>query len=133
MLVQQRQQNKRRPGFTLMEIIAVVTIIMILAGAGVLGFNAVIATQRERRAKIDVDTIQKAVEIYENTNGVPPPSLEVLTQMQQNGGGALMPVSLLLDPWQQQYIFEPNNRNAMLVPRIYSNGPPGTGRVIANW
>jgi general secretion pathway protein G len=132
MLMQQRQ-DKRRPGFTLMEIIAVVTIIMILAGAGVLGFNAVIATQRERRAKIDVDTIQKAVEIYENSNGTAPPSLEVLTQMQANGGGALMPATLLMDPWQQPYIFEPGNRSPMLVPRIYSNGPPGSGRVIANW
>jgi len=131
MLLPQRQHNKRA-AFTLMEIIAVVTIIMILAGVGVLGFNSIIAQQRERRAKVDCETIQKAAEIYQNQWGRLPDNLEVLANRQQDGNPALLPPEAMLDPWGGRYVYEPGNVHPTIgYPRVYTTAP--TGKVISNW
>jgi type II secretory pathway pseudopilin PulG len=133
MLVRQNQ-NSKRAAFTLMEIIAVVTIIMILAGVGVLGFNAVIAAQREKRAKIDCETIQKAAEIWQNSYGTLPQSIEQLTQLQPDGNAALLPPTAVTDPWGQPYMYNPGELHpTMRYPKVYSNGNPSAPKVIANW
>jgi general secretion pathway protein G len=130
MLLRQNRHNKRA-AFTLMEIIAVVTIIMILAGVGVLGFNTVIAQQREKRAIMDCETITKAAMIYQSQHGVYPASLEALASQQPDGSPPLMPAALLEDPWHQRYMYDPGTVNSMGEPRVYANGP--NGKVLSNW
>jgi len=59
MLLRNDQQRKRS-AFTLMEIIVVVAIILILAGAGALVLPRFLADANVSRAKMDVRTIENA-------------------------------------------------------------------------
>jgi hypothetical protein len=115
-----------------MEIIAVVTIIMILAGAGVLITTGIIEQQKEKRAKVDCETIAKAAMLYEQSWGQVP-GLDALVQRQPDNSPALLPPEAVYDPWRQPYVMDGSRHPTTNVPRIYSNGPPGTGKVIANW
>jgi type II secretory pathway pseudopilin PulG len=133
MLLRQTRQSKRA-AFTLMEIIAVVTIIMILAGTGVIITTGIISQQRISRAKIDCQTIAKAASIYQTQHGVLPTSIEELTQRQADGTNALLPPEAVLDPWGQHYNYDPGTVHPTTgIPLVFSNGPRDAPQRIQNW
>src|SRR5262249_21314027 len=120
--------------FTLMEIIVVVAIILILAGAGVFVYTSVLAGSREDRAKLDVKSLESAVTTYYTRKGYYPETLQQLAQRQEDGGAALLTEKALIDPWNQPYVYEPNTKHPTTDrPLIYSNGPPGMNKRISNW
>jgi general secretion pathway protein G len=124
-----------RAAFTLMEMLVVVAILVVLAGAAVPIYLNYLANARIDRAKADVVTLEKAVEAYAaNHDGILPQSLQVLTQVDpQSGAKASLEVKHLEDPWRRPYVYEPQNLHPQTGrPRIYSQGPPG-GQMIANW
>jgi general secretion pathway protein G len=134
MLLRNHQPTKRS-GFTLMEIIVVVAIILILAGAGIFVYTGVLADTRVNRAKMDVTSLEKAVETFKIKNkGNYPQTLDELTVRQQDGGAALLKVQALTDPWGNRYIYEPGNLHPDTgMPHIYSTGEPGKNQPISNW
>jgi hypothetical protein len=94
----------------------------------------VLGEQKVTRAKLDVQTLEKAVLTYQVNNGQYPQNLKALAEKQPGGGAALIKEPLLVDPWGQPYLFEPNTRHPKTdVPLIYSKGPPGKNMVIRNW
>src|SRR5262249_54835015 len=50
-------------------------------------------------AKIQIRTLTLAAETYKLNNGDWPPDLKVMTEVQPNGGAALLEVKALTDPW----------------------------------
>jgi general secretion pathway protein G len=60
--------------FTLIELMAVITIIVILAGLVVGGLSFVQERQAQSKAKIQINLIAKALEQYKMDNGVYPPT-----------------------------------------------------------
>jgi general secretion pathway protein G len=135
MLLRKRALRKRG-GFTLMEIIVVVAIILILAGAGALIIPSFLADANISRAKMDVKTIEKAVMAYRtNNSGQDPPDLMTLTKRQQHDNrAAYMEASMLKDPWGNDYSFDPGQRHPDTdMPLIMSNGPPNNPQPIRNW
>jgi general secretion pathway protein G len=117
-----------------MEIIVVVTIIMILAGSSVFVYQSVLENSKESRALMDVKNIEKAVEVFNLRYGNYPPTIEMLCDRQQDGSTALLDERVIIDPWGQHYIFEPGNVHARTgKPHVYSNGPPGKGKILGNW
>ena len=62
------------PGFTLIELMAVITIIVILAGLVVGGLGFVNDRQAKEKAKVQIALLSKAIEEYKLDNGVYPPS-----------------------------------------------------------
>ena len=62
------------PGFTLIELMAVITIIVILAGLVVGGLGFVNDRQAKEKAKVQIALLSKALEEYKLDNGVYPPS-----------------------------------------------------------
>jgi hypothetical protein len=91
---------------------------------------------RRERAKVDVQTLTRAVDTYFITNGEYPQTLKQLTEKQLDGGRPFLEAKALIDPWGRPYVYEPNTRDEQTGrPLIYSQGPrPGdpAGR-IRNW
>lgn len=63
---------KKINGFTLLEILVVVTIIGLLAAIGVVSYGSLLKGSRESRRKADLEQIRAALEIYKSTNGLYP-------------------------------------------------------------
>jgi hypothetical protein len=61
-----------------------------------------------------------------------PPSLEVLTQPQVDGGGAYFGPEKLLDPWNKQFQYDPSGpRNQGNRPDVWTTSPKGI--IIGNF
>lgn len=125
-----------RSAFTLLEVLVVVAIIVVLAGAGGVIYMRYLDDAKKDRARIDLKTLSDAVNSYKMQQGDYPPSLEALTQRTVDGGTAYLEVAALLDPWGRPYVFERENRHPQTgKPHLYSEGPnPGDGHSrISSW
>jgi general secretion pathway protein G len=130
MILRQSRQTERA-AFTLMEIIVVVAIILILAGAGLLGYQKILEDSKVNRVKLDFKSLETAITAYETNNSTTVHSLhELLTPPT---GKAYCEPGLLKDPWGQDYQYDPNTKSATGKPLIYSAGVPGTGQQIRNF
>jgi hypothetical protein len=88
------------------------------------------------RAKVDVQTLDKAVQTYIVKNGKSPATLQELTQRTPDGGAALLKETALIDPWGNPYQYDPNQLNPYnATPKIWTNGDPAQGgkTPISNW
>lgn len=124
-----------RPGFTLLEVLAVVAIMVVLIGVGGMVYFRYVDESKEGAAMMGVRSIEFAVDAYKMTHGEYPPNLEVLTQP-EDGKPAVLEIRHLMDPWQRPYIYEPGStHHSTGKPRIYSQGMrPGDANAIkANW
>jgi hypothetical protein len=94
------------------------------------------AVLKEKRAKADVQTIEKFVLLYKQRLSAWPPTLEVLTKWELDTPLLLLPPEMLVDPWGRPYHYD----SAMVdpvrnVPLIWSEGPKPEDPTskIANW
>jgi general secretion pathway protein G len=131
-MVLRTSRRRDRGAFTLMEMLVVVAIIVMLAGVGAWGYMRYLEQARESTAKLQITHLSEAVEAYKVTEGEYPESLQALTQRTDSKAAALEAKDLL-DPWQQPYVYEPQNLNQnTLRPRISSSHQTG-GTPLANW
>jgi general secretion pathway protein G len=122
----------RRVAFTLMEVLVVVAILVVLAGVGGVIYMRYLDEAKINAAKIGVRTLSDVCDHYKVSHSEYPPSLVILTQP-EDGQSAILEQSALLDPWQHEYVYEPNTLNPLTgKPLVYSNGPSG-GTPIRNW
>jgi general secretion pathway protein G len=126
-----------RTGFTLMEMLVVVAILVVLAGAAVPIYMNYLENAKKDRAKVDVRTLAEACQAFQAQHGELPASLEVLTQPQADGQLATLETSSLLDPWFRPYQYQAQGQHnaATGKPDIWSQGPrPGDpNSIIGNW
>jgi type II secretion system protein G len=130
----QQARRRRRAGFTLAELLAVVAILAILSGVAIFGFKEIIGNARVRTATSECKALASALKTFATAHvddfpaaqGFPDPStgFEVLLQ---TGMVDRIPT----DPWKNPYYWDlqPNAAN-ILEPIVYSAGPdatPGTG------
>lgn len=134
MVTRQVRRERRRAGFTLMEMLVVVAIIVILAGLGGYYFLGQAEESRKSAAKVQVRQLTTAVESYNvQHSGQWPQSLEVLLQKDEAGMGPyLKSAEVLVDPWGRNYQYDPTGaRNNGLTPDIWTTAPDG--KEIGNW
>jgi len=133
-----RNRTERRAAFTLMEVLVVVAILVVLAGVGGVIFMRAQQDAYIRTAKVQLKELTTACQMYsiahDNTN---PPTLQELLQP-SDGGQAYLQSKALVDPWGQQYQYDPNGtRNGQSgQPDIWSMGPSKGGdpnSIIGNW
>jgi general secretion pathway protein G len=119
----------KRAAFTLMEMLVVVSILVVLAGAAVPIYLNYLANARIDRAKVDVKNLATAVEAYKARDPYDqyPPNLEALTVSNPNTGQkATLEQNALKDPWGNLYQYSPTDidQNTGKI-RVWSQGPPG--------
>lgn len=61
--------NERIRGFTIVELLIVIVVIAILAAIVIVAYNGVQAKARDNRRTVDMQSIQKALEVYKISNG----------------------------------------------------------------
>jgi len=127
-----------RAGFTLMEMLVVVAILVVLAGVGGIYYMRYLDEAKQDAARIQVMNLTKAAETFRaaswNTDNAFPSSLEELARP-QGGVAPYLELSALVDPWGRPYQYQYPGQHNTLKPDIWSDGPrPGDpASVIGNW
>src|SRR5262245_59855088 len=130
-----RRHNRRRNdrlGFTLMEVLVVVAILVILAGTASVFVFRYLDDAKVDRAKADVKTIETACMSYKLKYGQFPDSLQELINPPSGGKPFLDNADSLNDPWGNPYVYNQQGQNFNgLKPDIYTTSPDG--EQIGNW
>jgi general secretion pathway protein G len=94
-----RQKAARRAGFTLLEVLVVVAILVILAGVASISVFRYLEDAKVGAAKTSMQTLEQAVKKYYTENGEWPPNnnLQAVAPYLDQGTQALV------DPWGGQY------------------------------
>lgn len=119
------QNQRRRAGFTLAEMMVVIVIIGILATVVVPNVWQKFFAGQRAKVKVDIMAIDSALREYAMNNaGKYPDSLDPLITPDANGQKYLQMNKLPKDPWNNEYGYEPpapGNPN----PRIFTYGKDG--------
>src|SRR6266852_3698043 len=99
------ERGTARAGFTLMEVMVVVAILVVLAGTGGVIYINVLEGAKEDVARTQVKSIEAAAEMYRLNVGDYPENLAVLTTQMPNGKAATLEASALFDPWGREYAY----------------------------
>ena len=128
-------------GFTLVEIMLVVIIIGVLAGAILPRFAGQTERAKNARARSDVAAIGLSLDLYELDMGQYPKSLEDLVAKDAPSGltegqrdqwhGPYLKRGLPKDPWGRDYEYKPEGSDYKLSSRG-SDGQPGNDD-IKSW
>lgn len=110
------QRNARAAGFTLLEVLIAITIIVILGAVVGINLKDLVPDSRQKAAKMQLGEFKTAIQIYVNDNGFPPTQrqgLEALVAkpltppVPQNfkPSGYLDSKSVPKDPWGHDYAY----------------------------
>ena len=124
-----RNVTRRRPrrGFTLMEVLLVVAILLILASLATVAISRTLKGTQAKQAKIDISTLSQAINVYFIDVGSYPPSLDALVVQPdglanpQKWNGSYLEKELPADPWGNNYMYTINGDQV----QIKSMGPDG--------
>lgn len=125
-------RTSRRTAFTLLEVLIVVAIIVVLAGAGTVYMFRALDDAKEGTAKSQAAELAKACQGFQIQNGRYPDSLQELTAP-PNGGRPYVEPEKLLDPWGNPFQYDPQGpNNNGLKPDVFTTNP-SSGATIGNW
>lgn len=124
-LQRRTQHDPRRAGFSLAELMVVIVIIGLLATLVVPNVVSKLFTGQVGKAKADIMQIYGAVEQYAiENNGRYPDGLEALVQKDDMGNSYLRRDTVPLDPWKNEYQYEPPTAG-QVKPRVFTMGADG--------
>lgn len=95
--------NKKQSGFSLLELLVVISIIGILIALGTVAFTTVQKKGRDSRRRGDVKAMQDAFEQYKSVNNAYADCSTMATY--DDGSGTLMPGGLPTDPRGGSYAY----------------------------
>lgn len=134
------RRRRRRSGFTLMEILLVLAILVVLASMVGLSYSRIQKSMQVSSARTQIGLLEDAVKAYQIGVGSLPPNLEALLAAPPElpnpakwQGPYLEKQTLPVDPWDQPFQYEIVDQ-ANDKFQIRSNGPdrqPGTTDDIA--
>lgn len=132
----QLEKQKER-GFTLIELMLVIVILGILAGAVVTNMMGVGDDARKARAQTDIEAIKTAIRMFEIDMGYFPTDDEGIEELcTKTDEHRRYLEKLPKDPWGEPYNYRAESENDMDFPDIWSNGrdmTEGTEDDIVSW
>jgi general secretion pathway protein G len=107
------RRTSRNRGFTLVELVVVMIIIAILAGAAVIQVSKKTEMARRTRALQDLKTFETALDQYAAENGDPPSTQQGLQALRTKPSTPPVPrnwngpyvKSIPKDPWGNEYVY----------------------------
>ncbi|MDF1814497.1 MAG: type II secretion system major pseudopilin GspG [Verrucomicrobiales bacterium] len=140
-LSHQRQRN--RNGFTLVELVVVMTIIVVLAGSGIFLVTGIIDDARVQTADNNLKALDVALKSYERNNfGKPPTQEQGLNALVERPTSGTVPKRWrayleepMLDPWGNEYQYRFPAQKSKRRYDIWSLGEDGVESEddIGNW
>lgn len=144
------RRNRRRGGFTLIEIMAVVLIMALLMTVVGVNINAQIQKARQSTARAKIVQLEQALEFYHMDNGRYPTTDQGLDALVREPGGDPKPrnyppggylkrTDALLDPWDVEFEYTSPGTNNTHSFDLRSLGADGTAggeggdADITNW
>ncbi|MEM9399236.1 MAG: type II secretion system major pseudopilin GspG [Verrucomicrobiota bacterium] len=135
--------TSKRSGFSLMEIMIVLGIIMVLMGTVIYKMQGMGNVAKVNTASYDIQAISAALNMYESMNLRPPSSEQGLNALVVKPSSSPKPRKwtqfideVPMDPWGNEYVYSfPGKKNARSFD-LYSKGPDrleGTEDDIGNW
>lgn len=123
------QRRRRRSGFTLMEVLLVLAILVILGSFVTVAYVNVQRGANMKTAETQLNLFDEAISLYQLDIGRIPPSLEALREPPADlpnpikYTGPYLKTDLPLDPWGNEYLYEADLQSNQFV--IKSLGPDG--------
>lgn len=132
-----------KAGFTLLEIMLVVVIIALLAGAAVQFMGGNVDIAQSTRVKTDIQAISTQLKVYQALNGFLPSTEQGLKALVEKPETEPRPAQwhqffekVPHDPWDKEYIYVAPGKHNPNSFDLYSSGKdrtPDTGDDIGNW
>jgi len=133
----------RRAGYTLVEIMLVLSIIVVLMSAGIYYLMGNLEVAKSTRVKSDLEAISTQLKVYQMQNLDFPTTAQGLkalvtiptTPPKPRNWTQLLKSPALLDPWGSEYQYRKPGKHNPAEFDIWSLGPNKTedDRVIGNW
>jgi general secretion pathway protein G len=122
-----RSSRRQRAGFTLMELLLVLAILVVLGSMVVVAYTNIMADTDRQAAKVQIEMLEEAVKVYQIQLKRLPPSLDALRTPPSDlpnparWKGPYLDEEIPLDPWGQPYNYAVDGREF----RIWSVGADG--------
>lgn len=143
-----RRLNTNETGFTLMELLIVMAVLVILASIVIPRFAGRTEDARRSKAISDLENVGVALDMYEADNGTYPTSDQGLLALSEipsidpvpiNWNGPYLKKAITLDPWGHPYVFispgqyNPDSYDLASYGRDGQEGGTGKDADIVNW
>ena len=131
-------RHRSRQGFTLLELMLVMAILVVLAGLATFAILPMLGTANSGAAGVEIKTLANACKLYKLRVGSFPVKLQDLNSRpsgidQASWGGPYVETPIVNDPWNRPYKYTPNDAaNTVLIQSAGPDGQIGNADDVSN-